>query len=79
MPRRAPTPKHKPQSTDGPTQLELERDATLGEFMAKGVPLEDEDLLPVLVDIAIEHFGATKKGRKRDAVGDFFKNLFGGD
>jgi ferredoxin-nitrite reductase len=45
----------------------------------KGVPLEDEDLLPVLVDIAIEHFGATKKGRKRDAVGDFFKNLFGGD
>ena len=42
MPRRAPTPKHKPQSTDGPTQLELERDATLGEFMAKGVPLEDK-------------------------------------
>ena len=27
----------------------------------KGVPLEDDLLLPELVEIAVEHFGATKK------------------
>jgi len=39
----------------------------------KGIPLEDDSLLPELVEIAVEKFGATKKrARKRD----FFLNLF---
>ena len=28
----------------------------------KGIPLNDEDLVPVLVDLCVEHFGATVKG-----------------
>ena len=28
----------------------------------KGIPLDDEDLLPALVDICVEHFGGTLKG-----------------
>ena len=40
----------------------------------KGIPLEEDSLLPELVEIAVTKFGATKKrARKRD----FFKNLFG--
>jgi ferredoxin-nitrite reductase len=48
--------------------------------LKKGIPLNDDDLLPELVDIAVEHFGATKKVEaKAEATGPLagLKKLFG--
>lgn len=42
----------------------------------KGVPMADDDLIPVLVDIVMDKFGGEKKG-KRYALKSFFKNLVG--
>ena len=38
----------------------------------KGVPLEDDDLLPVLVDLCVKHFGAVKKEAPREKLFGLF-------
>ena len=49
------------------------------EPLVKGVPLDEEDLVPQLVDIIVEHFGGTRKGKStgfRASVKNFFGGVF---